>query len=476
LTQLLDTHLENVHVARRSRDGLRDLSTESYERAEQALKRGRVAHAGCAIWHVNASAADGVAEILRSLLGYTRDGGIDARWLIAGADHDFHLLSRRLYNNLYGVPGDGGELGQPERELYEGVTSAQGVELARLVSPGDVVYLHDPPAAGMVSAARGAGATAIWRCHLGVERGSELVQRAWDFLRPYVADADACVFSRREYAWDGIDPAKVAVIRPSIDPFSPKNQHLDPETVAAILDQIGLTATGVDGPCTFTRFDSSPGRIDRTAEIDQEMPVPSEASMVAQVSGWERLKDQHGLVAAFAQLSMAPDSHLVLVGPSTSADPPESEEHQVLADLRQQRLGLPEDLRRRVHLVQLPMDDRDDNATMVNAIQRRADVVVHKPLQEGFGLSVAEAMWKERPIVASRVGGIPEQIVDGESGILIDDPRDQAAFAEAIDRLLLDPDRSHSLGVAAKARVAERFSVIDHLADYLELIEDLQSR
>lgn len=418
----------------------------------------------------------GRPKILRSLLGYTRGGGIDARWLIASADHDFHLLSRRLYNNLYGAAGDGGELGQHERELYEGVTGAQGAQLAELISPGDVVYLHDPPAAGMVPAVHEAGATAIWRCHLGVECGNDLVDRAWDFLRPYVADADACVFSRREYAWEGIDPAKVAVIRPSVDPFSPKNQHLDPETVAAILDQIGLTATGVDGPLAFARFDSSPGRIDTTAEIDQEMPVPSEAGMVAHVSGWERLKDQRGLVAAFAEPSMAPDSHLVVVGPSTSTNPPESEEHEVLAELREQRLGLPEDVRRRVHFVQLPMDDRDDNATMVNAIQRRADVVVHKPLQEGFGLSVAEAMWKARPVVASRVGGIPEQIVDGESGILIDDPQDQAAFATAIDRLLQDPGLSRSLGAAARARITERFSVIDHLADYLELIEGLQRR
>ncbi len=173
---------------------------------------------------------------------------------------------------------------------------------------------------------------------------------------------------------------------------------------------------------------------------------------------------------------MAPDSHLVVVGPSTSADPPESEEHAVLAELREQRLGLPEDVQRRVHLVQLPMGDRDDNATMVNAIQRRADVVVHKPLQEGFGLSAAEAMWKARPVVASRVGGIPEQIVDGESGILIDDPQDQAAFATAIDRLLQDPGLGRSLGAAARTRVAERFSMIDHLADYLEVVEGLQSR
>ena len=124
----------------------------------------------------------------------------------------------------------------------------------------------------------------------------------------------------------------------------------------------------------------------------------------------------------------------------------------------------------RVHLACLPMEDIEENAAMVNAIQRRADVVLQKSLAEGFGLTVAEAMWKARPVVASRIGGIQDQIVDGESGLLVDDPADLAAAAEAIDALLAEPDRSEAIGAAARERVRESFLGTRHLAQYVELI------
>jgi len=474
-TQLLDRHLEEALVVRRSREAFRELDAPGFQRAERALRRCRKSLAGQVIWHVNSSPADGVAEILRSLLGYARDGGLDARWLIASQDHELHPLSRRLYNNLYGAPGDGGDLGQSEREQFERVSDTRGAELLEFVRPGDIVYLHDPPVAGLVAGVRDAGAIAIWRCHLGVEDPNQCARRAWDFLRPYVARADAYVFSRADYAWEGLDPAKVSVIRPSIDPFSPKNQPLEPETVSAVLDRIGLTATGVDAIPAFARFDGSPGRIEVSAEIEQDAVIPTEAPVVAQVSGWERLKDQRGVLTAFGELEAA-EAHLVIAGPSASALPQESEERHVLGQLCELRASLPADVRHRVHVAQLPIDDRDDNATMVNAIQRRADVVVHKPYREGFGLSVAEAMWKSKPVVASRVGGMDEQIVHGESGILVDDPRDEAGFADAIDRLLVDSERRAALGAAARQRIAQRFTAIDHLAGYLELIQSLQDR
>jgi trehalose synthase len=129
-----------------------------------------------------------------------------------------------------------------------------------------------------------------------------------------------------------------------------------------------------------------------------------------------------------------------------------------------------------VHLVSLPMDDLEENAVMVNALQRRADVIVQKSLAEGFGLTVAEAMWKSRPVVASRVGGIQEQIVDGESGILIDDPLDVAAFGEAVSALLADPARGRAIGAAARERVRAEFLANRHLLQYLELIASLEPR
>jgi trehalose synthase len=196
---------------------------------------------------------------------------------------------------------------------------------------------------------------------------------------------------------------------------------------------------------------------------------------ILDLSGWERLKDQSGLIAGFAQLPASSGAHLVIAGPSTTLAAADSEERLVLAALGEDRRALPSEVRSRVHLVEVPMEDRDDNAAIVNAIQRFAAVVAHKPHQEGFGLSVAEAMWKARPIVASRVGGIPEQIVDGESGILVD-PHDLAGFAESTASLLADEKQRSSMGDAARVRAVQRFSAIDHLADHLELIQELRGR
>jgi len=135
--------------------------------------------------------------------------------------------------------------------------------------------------------------------------------------------------------------------------------------------------------------------------------------------------------------------------------------------------ALPEDARARVHLVLLPMDDDEENAAMVNALQRRADAVVQKSLAEGFGLTVAEAMWKARPVVASRIGGIQDQIEDGVSGILLDDPTDKEAFAVAVCGLFSDPERARRIGDAAKERVTNDFLGSRHLAQYVEICAEL---
>jgi trehalose synthase len=152
-------------------------------------------------------------------------------------------------------------------------------------------------------------------------------------------------------------------------------------------------------------------------------------------------------------------------------DDPEGAE--VLAEVRDANAKLGAQDRARVHLVSLPMDDLEENAAMVNAIQRRADVVLQKSVAEGFGLTVAEAMWKSRPVVAGRVGGIQDQVVDGESGVLVDDPRDLAAVGAAIDGLLEDPERAAEIGGAARQRVIERFLQIDRLLEYFEHVEEV---
>jgi trehalose synthase len=319
---------------------------------------------------------------------------------------------------------------------------------------------------------REAGAIVVWRCHVGLDLPNDLARDAWGFLLPYLAPADAYVFSREGFVWDGLDPDRTWIVSPSIDVFSPKNQELDPETVEAVLGTAGLAApTG--GRARFSRLDGTPGRVDRPAKVDQAGPVPHDAPVIAQVSRWDALKDPVGVLTGFADHVRHAGAHLLLAGPDVEAVSDDPEGAAVLAEVRALREGLAEDVRARVHLACLPMYDVEENAAIVNAIQRRADVVVQKSLAEGFGLTVAEAMWKSRPVVASRCGGIQDQIPDDHVGVLLDDPRDLRAYARACDELLDDSAEAAAIGVAAKQWVTEQFLGSRHLLQYLHLLERL---
>jgi trehalose synthase len=248
---------------------------------------------------------------------------------------------------------------------------------------------------------------------------------------------------------------------PCIDVLSAKNRPLDDRTRDAVLAGSGIVPGGAA---------AVPAARVRRAALVEETPVPADARIVVQVSRWDSLKDPVGLVRAFAAEGPTdPDVHLVVAGPMDGvADDPEST--AVFADVRREWAGLPFPARRRVHLARLPMDDRDENATVVNALQRRADVVVQKSLAEGFGLTVAEAMWKARPVVASRVGGIQDQIVHGHSGLLVDDPRDAACFGGAMTTLLGDRSCADAMGTAARARVRDRYLPIQQFAGEADLV------
>jgi trehalose synthase len=163
-------------------------------------------------------------------------------------------------------------------------------------------------------------------------------------------------------------------------------------------------------------------------------------------------------------------AHLVYAGPAVEAVADDPEGERVLKEAIALRAELPDAARRRVHLATLPMDDAEENAIMVNALQRHASVIVQKSLAEGFGLTVAEAMWKARPVVASRIGGIQDQIVHGESGLLLEDPCDLAAYGATVARLLAEPQLAQRLGHAARERVRDQFLSVRSLVDYLGVV------
>jgi trehalose synthase len=466
--------LQEVTVASLSPERFERLLGDAYQQVAEAIDASRRLLKGRVIWHVNSTArGGGVAELLQSLLAYARGAGVDVRWMTIAGNPDFFRVTKRIHNNLHESKGDGGPLGPDEREIYEAALAEAADELVQIVQPGDVVYIHDPQPAGLVPHVVASDLKVIWRCHIGVDHPGELARGAWDFMRRYVADADAYVFSRERFVWEGLDEDRIWIVPPSIDAFSPKNQDLDSEAVRAILAVIGLQDADDLGHAMFRRFDGSEARVTRRADLVQDGPVPEDAPLVSQVSRWDRLKDPVGVLRGFAEYMEADGAHLLLAGPSVAGVSDDPEGAEVLADVTSHREGLPADKRSRVHLASLPMDDSEENAAMVNAIQRRSDVVVQKSLAEGFGLTVAEAMWKARPMVASRVGGIQDQIEDGISGVLIDDPTDLEAVARAVDGFISDPERAAEVGKAAHQRVLQDFLGTRSLVQYMHLIEKL---
>jgi trehalose synthase len=449
------------------------LRPERLEAFERAIREGRELLRGRVVWNLNSTAkGGGVVELLRPLVGYARGAGVDARWIVIEGSPEFFTVTKRIHNRLHGSAGDGGPLDDTARAVYESVLAQNMTAFPGEVREGDVVILHDPQTAGLVQAMRAAGAAVIWRCHVGLDNPNDLAREAWTFLRPYVAEAPVCVFSRRSFAWEGLDDDRIVVIPPSIDVFAPKNVDLDQETVAATLAIAGLVADGREtGSVTFERPDGTPGRVERRARMVEDAPLPADAPAVVQVSRWDALKDPLGVIRGFAEHVPADTgAHLVYAAPDVEAVADDPEGARMFHESVALRDELGEEARSRVHLASLPMEDLDENAIMVNALQRHARIIVQKSLSEGFGLTVAEAMWKARPVVASRVGGIQDQIVHGDSGLLLDDPLDLAAFGATITGLVDDLPRAQRIGQSARERVRDLFLNARSLMDYLDVI------
>jgi trehalose synthase len=427
---------------------------------------------GRTIWNVSSTAVGGgVAEMLNVLIGYAEDLDLPVKWAVIAGDSEFFVTTKRLHNQIHGEPA-GGPIGGADAAHYARMLAANTVELLERIRPGDLVLLHDPQTAGLATALASAGAKVAWRCHIGVDWENDATRSAWSFLRPYLAAAEMYVFSRREYVPSWMPAEQARIIPPSIDPFSPKNQYLDDGTVRGVLSHIGvLDDPASGGDATFTRGDGSRGVVTRMAQITGvSRPGPADP-VVVQVSRWDQLKDMPGVMQGFAKY-VAPDrnAYLLLVGPAVTGVADDPDGAAVFAECLLQWRELPEAVRDRVLLITLPLEDADENAAMVNALQRHATVIVQKSLAEGFGLTVAEGMWKSRPVVGSAVGGIIDQIAAG-TGILLPDPRDLEAFGAAVRRLLDDPAEADRMGQAAQIHISEHYVGDLHLLRYADLFD-----
>jgi len=469
--------LVDVPVGERSLEGFAAvLDAHGLARLQRGIESAQPVFDGRTVWNVNSTAhGGGVAEMLRPLLGYARGAGVSAHWKVIGGSPAFFAITKRLHNHLHGSAGDGGPLGDNEREVYAATLAPAAHELMAQAQPGDLVLLHDPQTAGMAPILAHHGFPVVWRCHIGADRTDDLVRGARRFLAPDVRAADKCVFSRPTYAWEEVPRRRVAFVMPSIDPFAAKNAPLDPLTAAAVLSAAAITDAPPAAAPTIATVDAGPVTITRPVEGARDGRLPANARFVLQVSRWDDLKDPLGVITAFADhvAPLEPDVHLVYAGPTVAdvSDDPEGE--AVYNRAVALRDTLSPEIRKRVHLLLVPMADATENALVISALQRSAAVVLQKSIAEGFGLTVTEAMWKARPIVASAVGGIVDQIDDGRCGLLVDDPHDLVATGAAIVELLRDPVHAAAMGAAARERVRRHFLSDRSLIDYLRVLAPL---
>jgi trehalose synthase len=375
--------------------------------------------AGKRVLHLSATAfGGGVAEILYTLVPLMQDAGLDSEWRVIHGQDEFFDVTKTIHNALQGDPTG---LSDEQRETFRRYNR---LNAEALEGSYDFVIVHDPQPAGMIEHVRDAAAHWIWRCHIDLSQPNREVL---EFLLPWLARYDATVFHRRQYvpSSDGLPAAYIWP--PAIDPFTPKNMALSAEDGAYILDQFG---------------------------IDVERPL------VTQVSRFDPWKDPLGVIEAWRQVrKKRPDVQLALVGSMAHDDPEGWDYYNRTVNAAD---GDPD--------IFILSNLNNVGSVEVNAFQVHSSALLQKSVREGFGLTVTEALWKARPIVAGRVGGIVDQIQDGDTGFLVDSV---PMCAEAVGVILDDPPRAREMALRGKEFVRRHFLSPRLLRDWLALMNQL---
>ncbi len=367
---------------------------------------------GKTIQHINSTAVGGgVAEILNRMVPLLKELGVDTRWDVIKGGEQFYEVTKKFHNALHGRQES---INMRDFNIFM-ETSAKNIEEVNTSS--DIVYVHDPQPIALVK--KKSGNKWIWRCHIDV---SDPNQKVWRFLRSYIDKYDAAVFSSPDFSPQL--PIRQFLIAPSIDPLSDKNKELPQEIIEGVLRKYGLT---MDKP------------------------------MLTQISRFDRLKDPLGVIEAYQQVRRHIDCQLVLAGGTASDDP---EGLKVLEEVQEKAKNDKD-----IHILLLPQNDIE-----VNALQRASTVIIQKSLKEGFGLTVSEALWKAKPVIASNVGGIPLQIKHKYSGLLCNSIGG-AAFS--IKQLFNSPEYAKRLGQNGREHVRNNFLLTRHLREYMLLFLSL---
>jgi trehalose synthase len=367
--------------------------------------------AGRTVEMVNSTAVGGgVAEMLNRLVPLGEELGLRIRWEVMTGGDDFFEVTKAFHNALHG------EAYHPEPGHFDVYRGYNEQNRKRIPLDAEFVVIHDPQPAGFIEARRDGQSHWIWRCHIDLSHPNRAV---WEFLEPYVSKYDGTIFSSPEFARQL--PIPQYLFHPAIDPLSEKNRDLEPEFIMRVLARYG---------------------------IDPLRPI------LTQISRFDRLKDPVGVIRAYRIVRRYFDCQLVLAGGSASDDP---EGTEVLREVK----GVAED-DPDIKVLELPAWAPLE----VNALQRASTIVVQKSLREGFGLTVSEALWKKKPVVASAVGGIPTQIIHKHTGMLA---HSVEGTAYQIRFLLSHPEIAARLGENGREHVKENFLITQNLKRYLTL-------
>lgn len=410
--------LDLVDVGERSLESYRGIARDSLLDELRSVARDL---RGARVLHLNATPyGGGVSELLRSVVPLLEDLGLVAHWRIISGDEAFFDVTKAIHN---GMQGSGAVLSDRQKATYLANTRANAAAFAE---DYDFVFIHDPQPAGILSMHGKGSARWIWRCHIDTSSPNE---HTWDFLRPFLPDYDAAVFTMPEFAPPDLPIARVETIPPAIDPLSPKNMLLGEEKARQVLEWIGI-----------------------------RLRTP----LVTQVSRFDPWKDPLGTVDAYRMArEQVPDLQLALVG-SLALDDPEGWGiyRRVMAETKDDRL---------IHVFTNLVGVGNIE---VNAFQSLSSVVVQKSLREGFGLVVSESLWKGTPVVAGRTGGIPLQMADGVGGLLVDSIEE---CARAMVSLLRDPARAKALGASGRERVRDHFLIPRLVLNDIALMRQLSA-
>ena len=400
-------------------EGYRAVVGDGPLRALEALARRLRGHR---IVMVNSTATGGgVAEILHRLVRLLNELGVRTTWEVMPGDGRFYGITKTIHNTLHGWPG---ALTPEDHEYFLNMNRKAADSL---VLDGDLVLIHDPQPVAIARWRRRPGQQWVWRCHIDLSRAQREVL---DFVLAPLADYHAAVFSHVSFVPPL--PLPAYLVPPSIDPLSDKNRELTEEEEDALLEPFDL---------------------------------PVRRPWITQVSRFDRIKDPLGVIQAFELVRKQEDAHLILAGGSADDDP---EGAEVLAEVRQRVAG-----RNDVSVLLLPPDAH----LVINALQRRSTVVVQKSLREGFALTVSEALWKRRAVVAGAVGGIPLQVLHERTGMLV---RSIEGCAYQMTRLLRSPELRRRLGAEGREHVRQNFihtrEARDYMAVFARLVATANSR